>query len=78
VGAIGGALAAAALPAVIEAEVLKDDRISSVEVTITRDVSQKSETLEIALLITPVDAEETFDLTLSVSDVDTSIVGTLP
>lgn len=77
-GAVGGQVAIAALPAIIESEVLKDDRVASVEVTVVRDATTKSESLEITLSVTPVDEFEEFDLTLAVSDVDTTIVGGLP
>ena len=77
-GAVGGRIGAVALPAIVEAEVLKDDRIqaASCEVEFERDGGD--ETLTITLSVVPLDEADSFDLTLSVDDATVALVGGLP
>lgn len=67
-----------ALPVLIENELLKDDRIAAVDVTVTstRDASGAVTAL-ITIVVTPADETEEFPLTLAASDAVT-IVGALP
>lgn len=76
VGQVGDAVAAAALPAVIESELLKDDRIASVAVavTYTRDAAGLV-TYLVRIDVTPASELEDFALTLAVSDVTVSMIG---
>lgn len=78
VGSVGGRVAAAALPAVVESEILKDNRVASVEAAVTRDVDGSSETFTVEISVTPADETSTFDLTLAVSDVSVDLIGILP
>jgi hypothetical protein len=76
VGMVGTQSAVDALPGAVEAEVLKDDRISSVTVTasVVTDSAGLS-TITIDILAVPVDEGETFTLSLSVSDVTVALLG---
>jgi hypothetical protein len=75
VGAVGFATAAAALPSVVEAEVLKDDRIAACATTTAIDDDAASITL--SLRCKPVSEADNFSLTLAVSNVTVSVLGAL-
>ena len=78
VGVIGGDVAAAALPAVIESELMKDDRIGSVEVDVSTSTVAGLIAYRVALRVIPADATEDFALTLSVSSVSVDVLGGMP
>lgn len=71
VGAVGTAIAVAALPSLIGAELRKDDRVSSVATTIAVD----GDALTIEIEVTPADEGDPFTLTLAVDAVDVSVLG---
>lgn len=75
-GAVGPATAVAALPGLVRGELMKDDRVSDIQVTASREDSTDGSvaiTLEIDVLL--VDEDESFALTISVDDVTAEIVG---
>jgi hypothetical protein len=75
VGAVGYETALAALPGLVRAECLKDDRISDVAVSVTQ--SQDSAgliSLTVQVNAVLVDESETFALTLSVNEVSVQIL----
>jgi hypothetical protein len=76
VGMVGTQRAVDALPGIVEAEILKDDRISSASVTasVVTDSAGLS-TVTLAITAVPLDELETFTLTLSVSDVTVALLG---
>lgn len=76
VGMVGPDSAIDALPDVVSAEVLKDDRIESVDVTpaIVRD-SAGLATVTLEIIGRLRDSEDDFTLTLAVGDAGTVIVG---
>jgi hypothetical protein len=76
VGMIGTQAAVDALPGAVEAELLKDDRLSSVTVTATvvTDAAGLS-TITLTVAGIPVDEAEEFILSLSVSDVTVALLG---
>lgn len=81
VGAVGDVIAEAALPAIIENELLKDERIAAVSVVVTRSTSSPSPGLVVfwpRLRVTPANEAETFTLTLAVSSVTVEIIGGIP
>lgn len=75
-GQIGYANAIAAIPAVVRGELSKDDRVSEVS---CEAASSTDSTGMISLVLTItvrlVDEDETFDLTIGVSDVTVSLLG---
>jgi hypothetical protein len=76
VGTVGTTAALDALPPVVEAETLKDDRILSADVTATFTISSAGEvaiTLQIECVLR--DSDEEFALTLGISDVAVSLLG---
>jgi hypothetical protein len=76
VGMVGTQRAVDALPGAVEAEVLQDDRVSSV--TVTASVVTDSAglaTITLALLVVPVEESETFTLSIAVSDVTVALLG---
>ncbi|MFA5436583.1 MAG: hypothetical protein WC372_11150 [Candidatus Neomarinimicrobiota bacterium] len=75
VGAVGTTVARIALPAVVRAELLKDDRVRSVTVSATSVEESGGITLVLDLDVTPHDEDEEFRLTLGVSDVGVSVLG---
>jgi hypothetical protein len=76
VGRVGSSAATDALPDVVEAEVLKDDRILSCTCTVARTVyTDATVALALAIDCTLRDEDEVFTLTLGVSDVAVSVVG---
>jgi len=79
VGAIGYQSALQAIPGLVRGELLKDDRLSEVEVKAT--FTEETNALIGILLdvrVTLADEDETFSLTLAVTDVNTTILGGLP
>ena len=76
VGAVGDAVAAAAMPAVIESELRKDDRIASATVSVVRATTSAGlSTFTITIDVTPASELDDFALTLAVSDVTVSLLG---
>jgi hypothetical protein len=75
VGAVGPEIAQAALPALVRNEILKDDRIASVAVTVSRSDSADGATLTLALDVTPADSTAYFALTLAVLDAGVVLLG---
>jgi len=79
VGAVNAAVAAAALPAIIEGELLKDDRIASVRVRLTSSRAlDGTVTFTIAIDVTPASELADFALTLAVSAVSVDVIGGMP
>jgi hypothetical protein len=79
IGAIGTEDAATVLRFAVRAEVMKDDRVQDVDVTVTRAVvgpGEESLTISLSVLLT--EETESFTLTLSASDVSLDVVGGLP
>jgi hypothetical protein len=79
VGHVDNDVAAAALPALVRAECLKDDRVSRVDAA--ADVARASNGLtEIALTldVSLSDRRTSFSLTLSVTDAGLALTGALP
>lgn len=74
VGAVGGEAAERVLPSRISAELKKDDRIRSVDVTVTRQVIADEEHFEVRIEVSPADGSDTFPLTLLVSQVETKLI----
>ncbi len=76
VGLVGNQAALDALPDAVIAECLKDDRVSSLEVVATGTVESDG-TMLITLTIDVFlhDSEDTFTLTLSVSNVTVALLG---
>lgn len=69
-----------AIPAAIEAECLKDDRVSSVQATATATTSSAGETsVLVEVAVAPFDESiSAFTFTLSVSSVSVSFLGVTP
>jgi hypothetical protein len=76
VGMVGTQRAVDALPGTVEAELLKDERLSSVTVTasVVTDSAGLS-TVTLAIVAIPESDLETFTLSLSVSDVTVALLG---
>lgn len=76
VGRVGTANAIDALPDVVSAEILKDDRVLTADVLLT-SVTGTDGLMALTLAITATlrDADEAFTLTLAVSNVSVSVVG---
>lgn len=75
VGSVGPELAAAALPSVIRGELLKDDRVSDVDVEVTLSRNGIEWSMLITERITLHDSDGEFTLTLSVNAVNTELLG---
>lgn len=76
VGRIGTQQSIDALPAAVEAECLKDDRVAAADVSVTATTAPSGLiTLELEIEITTAPQGDAFDLTLAVSDVAVSVVG---
>lgn len=74
VGEVGPELAAAAMPGRIRNELLKDDRVSSVDASV-EVVTEGAETeLVVSVTATLADSGEAFSLTLGVSSVTTELL----
>ena len=67
-GALGDS-ASVALPAMVENELLKDDRVLSVNVTASRAANATAETLTLTIRVQTTDPQISFTLTIGVSDV---------
>lgn len=74
VGEVGPELAAAALPGMIRNELMKDDRVSDVGVSITVSNEGAETTLTIEVTAVLADSGEEFSLTLGVSSVNTQLL----
>lgn len=76
VGAVGDAIAAAALPSVIESELLKDERIASAVATVVSSVLVGSlRVFHVRIDVVPVAETETFSMTLAVSELTIELIG---
>ena len=77
-GAVGGAIAVAALPGIVEAEALKDDRVQAAvcSASVVRDGG--SDTVTLTLRVVPLDEADSFELTFAVTDASVRLVGGLP
>ncbi len=76
VGAVGTTVALAALPSLVRAELLKDDRVSDVAVTSAISTERSglvSIALEIGVVLT--DESEQFSLTVGVSSAGAALLG---
>lgn len=76
VGAVGSTVALAALPSLVRAELMKDDRVSDISVTsaVSTDAAGLvSIVLEIGVVLT--DDSEQFSLTVGVSGTSTALLG---
>jgi hypothetical protein len=79
VGAVGTTVALAALPSLVRAELLKDDRVSDVSVTSAISTDRAglvSIVLEIGAVLS--DESESFALTVGVSGAGTVLLGSAP
>ncbi len=76
VGAVGTTVALAALPSLVRAELLKDDRVSDIAVT-SAITTERSGLVSIVLEISAVltDESEQFSLTVGVSSAGTVLLG---
>jgi hypothetical protein len=74
VGEVGPELAAAAMPGRIRNELLKDDRVSSVDASVEVVTEGAETTLVVSITATLADSGETFTLTLGVSSVTTELL----
>lgn len=75
VGSVDSRFVAAALPGVIRAELLKDERIDSVDVAVTVEDLGAGARRYIVRISCAASNGESFALTLAVSDVDTTLLG---
>lgn len=77
VGAVGAATAIAALPNILRAELMKDDRVQNIVVraSLSADTGPTS-TIIITIDVYPSDDTEAFSLTLAASEVETQLLGT--
>lgn len=73
IGHVGGPRLAASLPAIVRAELLKDDRIADVTTQAVWDAS--TSTLNVVIVGMLHDSADNFELTLSVSEVTTTLLG---
>jgi len=79
IGSIGADDAAVVLRFAVRAEVMKDDRVQDVDVTVTKtSLGAGEDALTIALSVLLTEDTESFALTLAVSDVSLDVVGGLP
>jgi hypothetical protein len=73
---LGDRAAAVALPGIIRAELLKDDRIAGVTARVTRVVASNGGVeLDVTIDVTPADETEDFSLTLSASAAAVTLTG---
>jgi hypothetical protein len=76
VGAVGYDTAVAALPGQVRAELLKDDRVADVAVSAARVTDAAgSSAITISAHVVLVDSGESFDLTVSATDVTLTLLG---
>lgn len=79
VGHVGDASAVASLPAVVSAELLKDDRFASVDVKSSAVTGTDGLTaITLGITITPHDADDPFTLTVGVSSLTVQLLGVSP
>lgn len=79
VGAVGERIAEAALPSIVEAELLKDDRIAAVSVTATAyRADDGTARIELQLVVQPASDLARFPLTLGVTSAGVEIIGGMP
>lgn len=79
VGQMGAKLAAEALPGIMRAKAMSDDRVADCEVSTSVLADDNGFASVIAkLTVTPADGGDDFPLTLAIGDVTTRIVGGLP
>jgi hypothetical protein len=76
-GDVGPDIAAAALPAIVEAELLKDERISAVSASASASTGAEP-IITLVVRVTPADETGDFALTLAISDVSVEAIGGLP
>lgn len=75
-GAVGVDAAIASLPTRVRAELLKDDRVLTIAVTVAHaEARDKLDTIAVRVSGVLADESGVFDLTLSVNDVDTALLG---
>ncbi len=76
VGAVGTATALAALPGIVRGELMKDDRVTDVVVSATIAESvDRLVTITLVIDVVLADEDETFTLTLSVSEAAVTLIG---
>lgn len=76
IGRVGDAAAVDTLAPLVSAELLKDDRFAEVDARATADTNSAGETsITLDINITPVDAAESFTLSLAVSAVSVEVLG---
>lgn len=76
IGAVGTSTALQALPAIVRGELLKDDRVIDVDVTVTLSTEPDSVTsIDVQIIATLVDSDETLTLSVRASDVTTTLLG---
>ena len=79
VGAVGERIAEAALPSIVEAELLKDDRIAAVSVTATAyRADDGTARIELQLVVQPASDLARFPLTLGVTSAGVELIGGVP
>lgn len=79
VGAVGDRIAVAAIPAMVRAEWLKDDRILDVQVTAAAVTGSDGLTsIHMTAYVTPVAESESFPMTLQVTGSAVTLLGGLP
>lgn len=77
VGSMGSAVAVVTLPGMIQAELLKDNRVAAVKATVTPTQTAGAIALLVLLDVTPADEGEAFPLTLEVDAVSVTVIGGL-
>jgi hypothetical protein len=77
VGSTGASVAVVTLPGMIQAELLKDNRIAAVKATVTPTQTEGAVELLVLIDVTPADESETFSLTLEVDAVLVTVIGGL-
>lgn len=76
VGRVAVPVAAASLPGVVRAELLKDDRILDVDVEVAVDAPENGlVTYTLTIAVTPADETEDFSLTLAASETSVDLLG---
>jgi hypothetical protein len=79
VGAVGERIAEAALPSIVEAELLKDDRIAAVSATATAHrADDGTARIELQLVVQPASDLARFPLTLGVTSAGVELIGGMP
>jgi hypothetical protein len=79
VGAAASSIVLGALPGMMRAEALKDDRVADVQISATAVTDSRGlAVVTLAVHVTPADELEDFDLTLAVDEISVQILGGLP